>query len=293
MELLDPNHLEPTEGRKSSALCRIGTWCFRQRKFVLAVWVVPIVGLGALALNVKQPTSDSFSGSGTSLQSRGAWGACPLERREEFLVAPLCAPTARPGSGRGLSASGSQGVGQPVEEGDLALEQPCAGQVGPGPLDGPTTPPRPTTPTTTKAATTTEADGFRFGVEPGKPTTVNQYNYGLLEGEAVAEPGQTYIDVPTTVINEQSDRSAFLLDLLGSATNSYVYLGAPNLSADDKSNGGCATSVNVGTTLPPDRASSGPMTSPAEVPSYTKTDPPSPMKTSRRGPRSQRLGTPP
>ncbi len=112
---------------------------------------------------------------------------------------------------------------------------------------------RPTTPTTTKAATATivtEADGFRFGVEPGKPTTVNQYNYGLLEGEAVADPGQTYIDVPITVINEQSDRSAFLLDLLGSATNSYVYLGAPNLSADDKSNGGCATSVNVGTTLP-------------------------------------------
>jgi hypothetical protein len=108
-----------------------------------------------------------------------------------------------------------------------------------------------TTPTAATATVVTEADGFRFGVDAATPTDVNQYNYGLLEGEAVADPGETYINVRVTVINEQSDRSAFILDLVGSATGSDIYLGGPDpLSADEKTNEGCATSGDLGVTLP-------------------------------------------
>jgi putative drug exporter of the RND superfamily len=52
----------------SSALFRIGRWCFRHRRLTLAAWVVVIAALAVLAVIVKQPTSDAFSIPGTESQ---------------------------------------------------------------------------------------------------------------------------------------------------------------------------------------------------------------------------------
>ena len=52
----------------SSALYRLGHWCFRRRRYVLAAWLLVIVALGVLAVNIKQPTTDSFSIPGTESQ---------------------------------------------------------------------------------------------------------------------------------------------------------------------------------------------------------------------------------
>jgi RND superfamily putative drug exporter len=52
----------------SSALYRLGRWCFRHRRYVLAIWLLVIVGVGVLAVNVKQSTTNSFSIPGTESQ---------------------------------------------------------------------------------------------------------------------------------------------------------------------------------------------------------------------------------
>src|ERR1700722_11124335 len=52
----------------SSALYRLGRWCFRRRRYVLATWLLVIVVFGVVALNVKQPTTDSFTIPGTESQ---------------------------------------------------------------------------------------------------------------------------------------------------------------------------------------------------------------------------------
>jgi RND superfamily putative drug exporter len=52
----------------SSALYRLGRWCFRRRRYVLATWLLVIVVLGVVALNVKQSTTNSFTIPGTESQ---------------------------------------------------------------------------------------------------------------------------------------------------------------------------------------------------------------------------------
>ncbi len=52
----------------SSVLFRIGGSCFRHRRLVLATWMVVIALLVVVALNVKQPTTNSFSIPGTESQ---------------------------------------------------------------------------------------------------------------------------------------------------------------------------------------------------------------------------------
>ncbi len=52
----------------STVLYRMGRWCFRHRGLVSVAWLVLIVGLGALALSVKQPTSNVLSIPGTQSQ---------------------------------------------------------------------------------------------------------------------------------------------------------------------------------------------------------------------------------
>ena len=52
----------------SSGLFTIGSWCFRHRRLVLAGWLAAIALLAVVALNVKQPTTDSFSIPGTQSQ---------------------------------------------------------------------------------------------------------------------------------------------------------------------------------------------------------------------------------
>jgi putative drug exporter of the RND superfamily len=51
-----------------SALYRLGRWCFWRRRYVLAGWLVVIAVLAVVAINVKQPTSDSFTIPGTESQ---------------------------------------------------------------------------------------------------------------------------------------------------------------------------------------------------------------------------------
>src|SRR6202050_1946355 len=52
----------------SSALSRLGRWCFRRRRYVLATWLIVIVVLAVVAINVKQSTTDSFTIPGTQSQ---------------------------------------------------------------------------------------------------------------------------------------------------------------------------------------------------------------------------------
>jgi RND superfamily putative drug exporter len=52
----------------SSALYRLGRWCFRRRRYVLATWLLVIVALAVVAINVKQSTTNSFSIPGTESQ---------------------------------------------------------------------------------------------------------------------------------------------------------------------------------------------------------------------------------
>ena len=52
----------------SSALSRIGSWCFRHRRWVLSAWVVVIAVLAVVGLSVKQPTTNSFTIPGTESQ---------------------------------------------------------------------------------------------------------------------------------------------------------------------------------------------------------------------------------
>ena len=52
----------------SSGLSRIGSWCFRHRRLVLAGWLIVIAALAVVAANVKQPTTDSFNIPGTQSQ---------------------------------------------------------------------------------------------------------------------------------------------------------------------------------------------------------------------------------
>jgi hypothetical protein len=89
----------------------------------------------------------------------------------------------------------------------------------------PTTDAKPVTTTTHPATIVTEADGFRFGVQPGAVTKVVKVKEGLLDS-AVAPPGQTYLSIPITLINEQTDRGAPVTDLTGSTPTS-VLVGLP------------------------------------------------------------------
>ena len=52
----------------NSGLFRIGSWCCRHRRLVLAGWLIVIAVLGVVAANVKQPTTDSFTIPGTQSQ---------------------------------------------------------------------------------------------------------------------------------------------------------------------------------------------------------------------------------
>lgn len=52
----------------SSGLFRLGGWCYRHRRLVLAGWVALIAVLAVVALNVKQPTTNTFSIPGTESQ---------------------------------------------------------------------------------------------------------------------------------------------------------------------------------------------------------------------------------
>jgi uncharacterized membrane protein YdfJ with MMPL/SSD domain len=52
----------------SSALYRIGGWCFRHRWRVIGVWVLLIIALASLAVAVKQPVSTSVTIPGTEAQ---------------------------------------------------------------------------------------------------------------------------------------------------------------------------------------------------------------------------------
>ena len=52
----------------SSLLYRLGRWCFRRRRYVLAAWLIVIAALAVVAITVKQPTSNSFSVPGTESQ---------------------------------------------------------------------------------------------------------------------------------------------------------------------------------------------------------------------------------
>jgi hypothetical protein len=79
--------------------------------------------------------------------------------------------------------------------------------------------------TTHPATIVTEADGFRFGVQAGAVTKVVRVKEGLLDS-AVAPPGQTYLSIPITLTNEQTDRGAPVTDLTGSTPTS-VLAGLP------------------------------------------------------------------
>ena len=52
----------------SAALYRLGQWCFRRRRYVVAAWVLVIAVLAVVAVNVKQPTSNSVTIPGTESQ---------------------------------------------------------------------------------------------------------------------------------------------------------------------------------------------------------------------------------
>jgi putative drug exporter of the RND superfamily len=52
----------------SSILYRLGRWCFKRRRYVLAAWLIVIAVLAVVAVNVKQPTSDSIAIPGTESQ---------------------------------------------------------------------------------------------------------------------------------------------------------------------------------------------------------------------------------
>ena len=52
----------------SSALYRLGRWCFRRRRYVLGAWLLVIVVLGVVAINVKTSTTNSFTIPGTESQ---------------------------------------------------------------------------------------------------------------------------------------------------------------------------------------------------------------------------------
>jgi putative drug exporter of the RND superfamily len=52
----------------SAALYRLGRWCFQRRRYVLAAWLLAIVVLAVVAINVKQPTNNSFTIPGTQSQ---------------------------------------------------------------------------------------------------------------------------------------------------------------------------------------------------------------------------------
>ncbi len=52
----------------SAALYRLGQWCFRRRRYVVAAWVLVIVIVAVVAINVKQPTSNSIAIPGTESQ---------------------------------------------------------------------------------------------------------------------------------------------------------------------------------------------------------------------------------
>jgi putative drug exporter of the RND superfamily len=52
----------------SSLLYRIGEWCYRRRRLVVAGWVVILAVLAVLAVSLKQPTTDSVTIPGTESQ---------------------------------------------------------------------------------------------------------------------------------------------------------------------------------------------------------------------------------
>ena len=52
----------------SSVLYRVGRWCFRRRRYVLAAWLVLAAVLAVVAISVKQPTNDSLAIPGTQSQ---------------------------------------------------------------------------------------------------------------------------------------------------------------------------------------------------------------------------------
>src|SRR5436305_3225700 len=52
----------------ASVLYRLGGWTFDRRRTVVAIWVVVLVGLGALAAGVGGHVSDSFTVPGTESQ---------------------------------------------------------------------------------------------------------------------------------------------------------------------------------------------------------------------------------
>ncbi len=47
---------------------RLGQWCFRRRRYVVAAWVVVIAVMAVVAVNVKQPTSNAVTIPGTEAQ---------------------------------------------------------------------------------------------------------------------------------------------------------------------------------------------------------------------------------
>ena len=52
----------------SAALYRLGQWCFRRRRYVVVGWVLVIAVVAVVAVNVKQPTSNSITIPGTESQ---------------------------------------------------------------------------------------------------------------------------------------------------------------------------------------------------------------------------------
>jgi RND superfamily putative drug exporter len=52
----------------SSYLYRLGHWAFRRRRFVVALWIAALVGVGALSQAVKTDTNDAFNVPGTESQ---------------------------------------------------------------------------------------------------------------------------------------------------------------------------------------------------------------------------------
>ena len=51
-----------------TALFSVGGWCFKHRWWVIATWVVVIVGLASLAFTVKQPVATNVTIPGTEAQ---------------------------------------------------------------------------------------------------------------------------------------------------------------------------------------------------------------------------------
>jgi putative drug exporter of the RND superfamily len=52
----------------SAGLFRLGQWCYRRRRYVVAAWVLVIAVVAVVAITVKQPTSNSITIPGTESQ---------------------------------------------------------------------------------------------------------------------------------------------------------------------------------------------------------------------------------